>query len=102
MELAKLTVERRKDSNAIGKFFGVIVGDTLVLIGLLLCVTIIGIIPGIGSVMLGLLMLAAAVRNMQTVQCPQCKKRVNIQKDIEDFKCPRCSTPVVVEWKRTA
>ena len=99
-ELATVTVTRKKDGVAgiIGRAFSFIIGGCLLLIGALLFITIIGILPGIGLAMIGILMMAAGISNTQSVQCPHCKKRMNVQKDSEDFKCARCTKPVILRW----
>lgn len=99
-ELKTITVNRKKDGLAgvIGRTFSIMIGGCLLLIGSLLFITIIGILPGIGLMMIGILMMAAGVKNTQPVQCPYCKKRRNIQKDSEDFKCLRCEKPTIINW----
>lgn len=101
-ELKTVTVQRKKDGLAgvIARTFSVMIGLTLVLIGALLFITIIGILPGIGVMMIGMLMTAAGIANTQSVQCPHCKKRMNVQKDSEDFKCVRCEKAVILRWNK--
>lgn len=101
MELATLTVQRKKDGvgSIIGRAFAFILGGLLTLVGALLFITIIGILPGLGLMMFGILTLGAAVRNAQTVKCPHCKKNANVQKDREDYECPRCKKQVILDWK---
>lgn len=102
MELTTLTVQRKKDGlgGIIGRAFAFIIGGALTLIGALVFITIIGILPGLGLMMFGILTLGAAVKNSQTVKCPHCKKNANIQKDSEDFNCPRCKKAVILNWQR--
>lgn len=102
MELATVTVQRQKDGliGLIARAFSIMIGGTLMLIGGLLFITIIGILPGIGVIMIGIAMFAAGVSNTQTVTCPHCKKRRNVQKDSEDFKCLRCEKAVVLRWNK--
>lgn len=102
MELATLTVQRKKDGLAgiIGRAISIMIGGTLTLFGAILFITIIGILPGIGVMMIGFAMLAAGISNTQTVQCPHCKKRMNVQKDSEDFKCVRCEKAVILRWNK--
>lgn len=101
-ELATLTVQRKKDGLAgiIGRALSFIIGGCLALVGALLCITIIGILPGAGMAMIGILMMAAGISNAQAVQCPHCKKRMNVQKDSEDFKCVRCEKAVILRWNK--
>ena len=100
MELATVTVQRKKDGlvGIFGRAISIMIGASLLLIGGLLFITIIGILPGMGVIMIGIAMLAAGISNRQTVQCPHCKKRVNVQKDSEDFKCAGCEKPTILSW----
>ncbi|MEK4085109.1 hypothetical protein [Psychrobacillus sp. FSL K6-1415] len=102
MELATLTVQRKKDGlgGIIGRAISLMVGGTLTLIGALVFITIIGILPGLGLMMIGILMLGAAIKNSQTVVCPECKKKANVQKDSEEYKCLRCEKVIILNWQR--
>lgn len=102
MELTTIQVQRKKDGlgSIIGRAFGFMIGGFMTLLGALLFITIIGILPGLGLMMFGILTLGAAVSNAQTVECPHCKKKQNVQKDVEDYRCKRCEKPVIIEWKR--
>mgnify|MGYP003545655720 CR=1 FL=1 len=102
MELATLTVQRKKDGlgGIIARAISFMVGGAITLIGALVFITIIGILPGLGLMMIGILMLGAAIKNSQTVVCPECKKKANIQKDSEDYECPRCKKAVILNWQR--
>lgn len=101
-ELATVTITRQKDGllGLIARAFSILIGGTLMLIGSLLFITIIGILPGIGVMMIGIAMFAAGIANTQTVICPHCKKRLNVQKDSEDFKCVRCEKAVILRWNK--
>lgn len=67
------------------------------LIGLVLCVTIIGIIPGF-LMLTGSVGLFMAGLNYRQVICPHCKKKIFIANKAEDFKCKRCAKPTIIEW----
>ena len=99
-ELKTLTVQRKKDGLAgiIGRAFSILMCGSLLLIGALLFITIIGILPGMGVMMIGIAMLAAGVANKQAVKCPHCAKTMAIQKDVEDFECARCKKAVIMRW----
>lgn len=101
-ELKTLTVQRKKDGfvGIIGRAVSFMVGGCLLLIGALLFITIIGILPGMGVMMIGMAMMAAGVSNKQAVKCPHCAKTMAIQKDVEDFECARCKQPVIMKWLR--
>lgn len=100
MELTTISLKRKKSGIAglVGRSIAGIIGFFLLIAGALLMVTIIGILPGFGAGMTGLLMILAAFRNTQTVKCPHCKKAMNVQQNSEDFKCARCEKPTILEW----
>ena len=102
MELTTLTVQRKKDGigGIIGRAIAFIAGGILTLIGALVFITIIGILPGLGLMMFGILTLGAAIKNSQTVVCPECKKKANVQKDSEDYECKRCKKTIILDWQR--
>jgi len=67
------------------------------LIGLILCVTIVGIIPGFFMIV-GSSGLFMAGLNYQKVNCPHCKKNKFVISHAEDFKCARCGKATIIEW----
>lgn len=97
----KISVKKRKSRagfiGGILRFFLALCGILFVLIGALLCVTIIGIFPGIGMMGVGAGMIAGAFRR-QRVKCPACDKQVNVMIGAEDFECPRCKNVTIVDW----
>lgn len=99
-ELKTLTVTRKKDGagGAFARGMSVIFGVLLLMLGALLFITIIGILPGIGCIYIGVAMIAVGAANKQLVKCPHCAKSQAIQKDVEDFECARCKKPVIMRW----
>lgn len=100
MELKTVVLKRKKDG-IVGLFarsLAVMVGVTLTIVGALLVMTIIGILPGIGLCMFGILITVGGLKNTQQTKCPHCKKDVNVQKDAEDFRCPRCEKVSILNW----
>ncbi|MEC0709220.1 hypothetical protein P8881_16920 [Bacillus haynesii] len=69
------------------------------LMGLVLCVTIIGIIPGFFMIT-GSVGLFVAGLNYQQVTCPHCKKQKYVVSQAEDFKCTRCNNATIIEWEK--
>ncbi|WP_332606884.1 hypothetical protein [Bacillus spizizenii] len=67
--------------------------------GALLCLTIVGIIPGF-FIMAGSVGLVMAGLNYRQVKCPNCKKKNYVVSAVEDFKCSRCGNPTIIEWKK--
>lgn len=100
LSVATLDVVRKKSSLA-GRFGRVIafsMGGFGILLGGLLCLTIIGILPGFFMMMGGMGMIAASL-GYQDVKCPACQKKQTVLKTAEDFKCKRCNQPTILNWK---
>lgn len=91
-------VLKKSKAGAVGRFFSGLLGVLLFLIGCLLCITIVGILPGIGMILSGAGLMALAV-GKQIVECPACKKRVKVPQRSEDFRCPRCEKAVIIDWR---
>jgi DNA-directed RNA polymerase subunit RPC12/RpoP len=93
-------IVKRKRGNAIGalgKVTLISMGATGMFFGALLCLTIIGIIPGILMMFggFGMIMLA---QGRQEVKCPSCKKRNYPTRRADAFDCDRCKSRVLVDW----
>lgn len=97
----KIKVKRKKTKaglfGTVIRFFIGLAGVITAMIGVLLCVTIIGIPFGIGLIGIGGGMFLGAFRR-QSVKCPACEKKVNVLMDAEDFECPRCKKAVILDW----
>ena len=97
----KIEAKRKKSKTGfiggIIRFLVGLSGVILMLIGGLLCLTIVGIPIGFGAALTGIGMVMVALRR-QKIECPACKKVVNVIIDSEDFTCPRCKKVTIIEW----
>lgn len=103
-EIAKtiqtIEVKRKKSAaGVIGRGFCLIVGGLGFIMSALLMITIIGAIPGF-FMMVGSTGFLALAIGFQNVKCPSCKKVNTVSQHAEDFKCKRCSTPVIIDWTK--
>ncbi|MED3649938.1 hypothetical protein [Heyndrickxia sporothermodurans] len=97
-----LIIDVEKKRSGFAKGFGRIIAYTIggfgILLASLLCLTIIGIFPGIGLffMSIGLIYLA---KGKQQVACPHCKKKQPVIQTAENFTCPKCRQLTVINWK---
>jgi len=83
--------------SSFGVVMGFILGLLLILGGILMCLTIILILPGLGFCYLGAGVLYATLGNSK-VECPNCGKKATVSNGSEDFKCKRCNQAVILKW----
>lgn len=94
IEVAKKT----KFLNGVGRFFAFCIGGFGILTGVLLCITVIGVIPGF-FVVVGSLGFLALAMGKQKVSCPHCKKQTIVFQNVEEFHCVRCKNTTIITWK---
>ncbi|WP_042399376.1 YccF domain-containing protein [Geomicrobium sp. JCM 19037] len=70
--------------------------------GLLLCLTIIGILPGIGMMLTGGLLVMPAFLVGHPVSCPFCanETKLNIYKHDKAGECSSCKNNFPVKWPK--
>lgn len=91
----------KKDSSAlgwIGRITAILLGAFGLLIGSLLCLTIIGILLGFPLMVLSLPVLMTGI-GKQRVDCPHCKKKNYVLSTAENLTCPKCRNLTVINWK---
>ena len=71
-------------------------GFLLFMLGIALCFTVIGILPGIGFMMCGAGLFI--IPNFQTFQCPHCKSNITARKGIPSIKCKTCQDLIMLDW----
>lgn len=83
-----------------GLFFGVIVAPACLIVGGMLCCTILGAVLGIPLIILGILSpLLGTLLGLNEIKgkCPWCGTRItSIFNHTEDFVCPACSRMVAI------
>lgn len=70
-----------------------------IIISLILCITIIGIIPGFGLFLISLLFLYGA-RYKQITECPNCTNKQFVFHNTGSFVCDKCKKRTVIEWEK--
>ncbi|WP_078382330.1 DUF5362 family protein [Sutcliffiella halmapala] len=94
-----LDVEKKKSAlGSVGKFLGLIVGGTGILIGAILCITIIGILFGL-PLMIASMGLILSVQGYQMISCPTCNKKQKVLQSKENLDCVKCRQFTVINWK---
>lgn len=95
-----LTIEKRKFGiiEILLRTCSMIIGLLGLLISGLLCITIIGLIPGMGLGAASLLFVYFGA-GKQTVTCPNCNKKQSVTQNIENMKCKKCEKLTLLEWK---
>lgn len=84
--------------NTIGAV-GVLAGFSMAVLGAILMVTIIGLLPGIGLLLTGSLIIYLSSPKVAT-NCPACDKEIKAIYPFEKTKCDRCDTKIPVEWEK--
>ena len=97
------TIAKRKKGGLfsyIGRLISVLMGLTIVSIGALLSITIIGIIPGMFIMTTGLTMIALAGGGKYQVKCGSCGKKMIVKKDVKIAQCKnrRCKDVTQIDW----
>ncbi|MBM7600493.1 phage FluMu protein Com [Virgibacillus halotolerans] len=80
------------------KTLGFIFGVPLVLLGALLCVTIIGIPIGVGMVFTGGFMSLGVFAQKTDIRCPECDKKIKMIGYHDSKECPRCKVNIPLVW----
>lgn len=96
-----VTVEEPKISiKLLTQSVGAVIGLALMLIGILLMITIIGILPGIGALLLGGVI---AVLNMPktSVRCPACGLDSPAPLKAKNMSCESCETVTPLKWVKS-
>jgi multisubunit Na+/H+ antiporter MnhG subunit len=91
-------VKKKSTVGTIGKVVGVTIGVCGIILGSLLCLTIVGILIGFPLMVMSLGVIASA-QGFQQVTCPHCKKRQQVLKTAENFTCAKCRQVTVINWE---
>ncbi|HEF1855865.1 TPA: hypothetical protein R9Y23_004511 [Bacillus cereus] len=96
IELEKEKIAKSKQvKKSTFRFFGLFgIG-----ISLLLCITIVGIIPGFGLFLISLLFLYGA-RHKQMAEYPNCNHEQFVYHNTGNFICDKCKKRTVIEWQK--
>lgn len=65
-----------------------------IILGVLLCFTIVGILPGIGFAVLGIIGLS------KREKCPNCNNELLIPNKKPSMKCKECGELIMFEWAK--
>ncbi|AFL46410.1 TPA: hypothetical protein ACR3Z0_006455 [Bacillus thuringiensis] len=96
-----IELEEKKSStaNQLKRVIYFLIGSFGLLISVVLCFTIIGILPGLGLTFFSALFIYSAL-GKQLVKCPNCNKKQPVVHKAEGFVCRRCNKRTLVEWKK--
>lgn len=89
------TLEKPKfKTGSMGKF---VTGAFLLFFGVILMITIIGILPGIGLFIGGFMMMWFGLPTVD-IECYACGSEVKARQDVKQAKCEHCNTINPVKW----
>ncbi|MED3022316.1 MULTISPECIES: DUF5362 family protein [Bacillus cereus group] len=96
-----IEVEMKKASKKgiLARLGSLSIGVFLIVCGIILCLSIIGAIPGILLIVGGLPFIYLSL-GFQLVKCPNCNKKQKIKKGGDHFICERCNKTTLIEWKK--
>lgn len=84
----------------IGRSVGMLIGLIIFIIGLIFCITIFLLIPGIFGVLIGLVVMAKNVPKA-IVKCPACDFENKAAPPQASVECERCKTNLPIKWTET-
>ncbi|WP_202822933.1 DUF5362 family protein [Bacillus cereus] len=95
-----IEVEKKKASKKgiVARTLSFLTGSFFLIIGIILCLTIIGAIAGIPLIIFGLPFIVGSF-GFQRVDCPNCNRKQTVKKGIGNFKCHSCNKNTLIEWK---
>lgn len=83
-----------------GKGYALIIGGALLmLVGLLMCLSIILILPGIGALLIGFFLMYGGLPR-EEVECRACGQSVGVRSGFKQAKCGGCNTVTPVKWNK--
>lgn len=95
IEVEKPSINRAN----IARSGGMMVGAVFAGIGLILCITIIGLIPGLFGVLIGLVIMTKSVPKA-IVKCPACDFENKAAPPQASVECERCKTNLPIKWTK--
>ncbi|AOP14046.1 hypothetical protein J5TS1_27880 [Bacillus licheniformis] len=101
MDFVRVEVLKRRMSvgRIIPRVLSGLIGLFLLLISIILFVTIIGILPGIGLGGIGLLFLVGAFTGSEQFECPRCGFKKNIiLYGKHNASCRKCKQNIAIDW----
>lgn len=95
-----IEVEKPKFSVAnIARSTGMLIGLFIVVIGLVMCFTIVLAIPGLFGILIGLVVMVMNVPKAK-VACPACNFENKANWGSNSVECERCKTNIPIKWKK--
>lgn len=93
LTLEKPRLNLRDAFSSIGAFFGI----TLAILGVLMMITIILFIPGIGLFLAGTTLAYGSLPRKKS-DCPVCSLELKAKLNAKNTKCQHCETIVPIKW----
>ena len=79
--------------------FGMLIGLIIFGVGLVMCLSIVLIIPGLFGVLTGLVVMALNIPKA-IVTCPACEFDNKANSTNNNVECERCKTNIPIKWKK--
>ena len=77
-----------------------LLGGALAVIGIIMCISIVLILPGLGLFLIGTLVAYSAIPK-QSVDCPACGSELKARMNEKGVKCEGCGTRTPIKWNKT-
>src|SRR5690625_879069 len=77
----------------------VLIGALLAIAGIIMCFTVILILPGLGAFLVGLLIVYAGVASVIS-ECPRCDTEIKVRMFNKGIECEGCGTKSPVKWNK--
>ncbi|PDY76963.1 DUF5362 family protein [Bacillus cereus] len=96
--IIEIEKEKASKKGIVARTLAFLTGAFFIVIGVILCLTIIGAIAGIPLIIFGLPFILGSL-GYQRIECPNCKRKTKILKSADHFICHRCQKNTLIEWK---
>ncbi|MGG7220867.1 hypothetical protein ACQXR1_11175 [Bacillus sp. ATD] len=103
MDFVRVEVERRRMTAGrwVPRLIMGMLGLALLLLSVILIVTIIGILPGLGLGAISVFLLLGAFVGGERLECPQCEFKNNfVMYGKHNVTCRKCKQNIAIDWKK--
>lgn len=77
----------------------IIGGAAIMLVGLIMCLSIVLLLPGLGAFLIGFLLMYGGLPRTE-VECRACGQAVGVRSGFKQAKCGGCNTVTPVKWNK--
>lgn len=97
IEIIEVTEPKVNLAN-IARSTGMLIGLGLIFIGIVMCLTVILLIPGICIALTGVVVTGLSIPKAVVI-CPDCEYKNKISPPTPSVECERCKTNIPIKWK---